>query len=132
MCLSRPPCSSSTPLAGGTSSEVIVDTQPASKAQEGTSAWQCVLAGKELCPHHWAWGIGSGGLGGRAPENTVRLLESKLGQLARDIAGVFRPLCVCFQFGEGLQGGPGLPPTPGPRIACRVGQLPALPGGLCL
>lgn len=52
-------------------------------------------------------------------ENTVHLLESKLGKLAGDGAGVLRPLCVHLQPGEGLQETQASP-TP-PAVDWRAG-----------
>ena len=115
MPLSRPLSPASSPLTGGTSSEVIGDTQPASRLPRQRKASRG-LAG-DLCPL-WALVGGEcvelGASGEPAPENRVCLFESKLGGLARAAVGMLRPLRVGLQPREGWRGGTSPPPTPAP------------------
>lgn len=107
--------------ASRTSSEVTVDTSPpASRVQDGTSVGPRGWLVRSRAHTPGPGGIRPGAWEGASRENRVRLLEAKLGELARD-AGASRPRVFGSSRGGGA-GGHGSP-TRG------AGQLPAVPGG---
>ena len=132
MPLSRPLSPASSPLTGGTSSEVIGDTQPASRLPRQRKASRG-LAG-DLCPL-WALVGGSAsswGLQGSRHQRTGCVCSN------RNLAGLPGLLWGCSglsvlvsspgRAGEGDLPRPPPPPL-GPGWACWAGQLLGVPGG---
>lgn len=122
-----PSSSSSSSLAGSTSSEVTADTQPASKAKEGILGLAVLAGWQGAVPTPLGPGGSQAEVGAGSGEHgafvRIETWQASWGWGR----GIEAPLCSSPAWG-GLAGDPGLPHPTGRGLACWVGQLPAVLG----